>query len=69
MRPTPPSGAPALRAILAAIPIAALSVAVPLANRIEPRLFGMPFFFCWIVGWTALTPAFIWTIGRLDRRW
>lgn len=58
-----------LRTLLAAIPIAALTVAVPLVNRIEPRLFGIPFLLCWIMGWIVVTPAFLWTIGRLERRW
>ncbi|MBV8724979.1 MAG: DUF3311 domain-containing protein [Candidatus Eremiobacteraeota bacterium] len=58
-----------LRMLLAGIPIAALTVAVPLVNRIEPRLFGVPFLLCWIMGWIVVTPAFLWTIGRLERRW
>jgi hypothetical protein len=58
-----------LRLLLAAMPIAALSVAVPLVNRVEPRFFGLPFLLCWIIGWALLTPAFLWTIGRLERRW
>jgi hypothetical protein len=58
-----------LRITLAAIPIIALTVAVPLVNRAEPRLFGVPFLLCWIVGWVVVTPAFLWTIGRLERRW
>lgn len=60
---------PMLRLLLAAMPIAALSVAVPLVNRVEPRFFGLPFLLCWIVGWALLTPACLWTIGRLERRW
>jgi hypothetical protein len=56
------------RAILAAIPIAALSVAVPFVNRIEPRIAGLPFIFCWIVGWVLLVPLFLWMIERLERR-
>jgi hypothetical protein len=58
-----------LRVALAAIPIAALTVAVPLVNRIEPRVFGLPFLLFWIVAWVLATPAFLWTIGRLERRW
>lgn len=58
-----------LRVVLAAIPIAALSVAVPWVNRIEPRVFGLPFVLFWIVAWVFLTPVFVWTIGRLERRW
>jgi hypothetical protein len=58
-----------LRALLAAIPIAAMTVVVPLVNRIEPRVFGLPFLLCWMIAWVLLAPAFLWTIGRLERRW
>lgn len=58
-----------LRLLLAAIPIVALSVAVPLVNRVDPRVFGVPFLLCWVIAWVLLTPAFIWTIGRLERHW
>ena len=58
-----------LRALLAAIPIAALSLAVPSVNRIEPRVLGLPFVLFWILLWVLLTPAFIFGIGRLERRW
>ncbi len=69
MRPTPPSATRIRRVLLAAVPILALTAAVPLANRIEPRFAGFPFLFCWIVGWVLLTPAFVWIVGRTDRRW
>jgi Protein of unknown function (DUF3311) len=58
-----------LRLLLAAVPIAALTIVVPLVNRIEPRIFGLPFVLGWIVAWVLITPAFLWSIGRLDQRW
>jgi hypothetical protein len=58
-----------LRVLLAAIPIVALSFAVPLVNLVEPRVFGLPLILAWIVAWVFLTPAFLWTIGRIERRW
>jgi hypothetical protein len=58
-----------LRVVLAAIPIAALTIAVPFVNRIEPRVFGLPFLLFWLTAWVVLTPAFIWGIGRLEKRW
>jgi hypothetical protein len=67
MRPAPPSTAVFARVALAAIPFAALTVAVPFVNRIEPRIFGIPFLLSWIVAWVLLTPAFLWTVGRLGR--
>jgi hypothetical protein len=69
MRPAPPSGALFLRALLAATPIFALSFGVMLVNRVEPLIFGFPFLFCWIAAWALLTPAFLWVIGRVERRW
>ena len=58
-----------MRILLAAIPITALSLAVPLVNRVEPRILGLPFVLAWIVAWVLLTPAFVWSIGRVERRW
>lgn len=58
-----------LRALLVAIPIAAMTVAVPLVNRIEPRIFGLPFLLWWLIVWVLLAPVFLWAIGRLERRW
>jgi hypothetical protein len=69
MRPAPPSRPLPLRPILAAIPIAALTIAIPLVNRVEPRIAGFPFVLWWIMAWALFTPAFLWTIGRLERRW
>jgi Protein of unknown function (DUF3311) len=58
-----------LRLLLPAIPFGALSIAVPLVNRIEPRILGLPFVLAWIAAWVMLTPAFLWTLGRLEKRW
>lgn len=68
MRPTPLSTALLGRAALAAIPFAALTVAIPLVNRIEPRIFGMPFLLGWILAWILATPGFLWLAGRLEPR-
>ena len=56
------------RALLAAIPIFMLSFAVPLVNRIEPRIFGLPFILAWILGWVIATPFFLLAIYRLEGR-
>jgi hypothetical protein len=58
-----------LRVFLAAIPLTALTVAVPFVNRVEPRVFGLPFLLFWIAAWVLLTPVALWTVGRLERRW
>ncbi len=56
-------------AVLALVPVLALSVAVPFVNRLNPTVLGLPFVFFWIVAWVFATPLFLWTIGRLERRW
>jgi len=68
MRSTPSSASLWPRVVLAAIPIVALTVAIPLANRIEPRIFGLPFLLAWILGWVLATPCILWIIGRLEHR-
>ena len=58
-----------MRFLLPGIPIVALTVAVPFVNRVEPRIFGLPFILAWIAWWVLLTPAFVWGVGRVERRW
>lgn len=57
-----------LRLLLVVLPIAALSVAIPLVNRIEPRVLGLPFLLFWIVLWVVLTPLALWAFARLEGR-
>ncbi len=56
------------RAILALIPAVMLTFAVPLVNRVEPRILGMPFLLVWITLWVALTPLFLYAVERLRQR-
>ncbi len=46
----------AAAAALALIPFVAMCFSVSLWDRIEPRLFGLPFNLCWLIGWIVLTP-------------
>ena len=50
---------PALALVPAAIPVIALVGGLPFANRLEPVVLGLPFLLAWILGWVALTPAFL----------
>ena len=50
--------------VCAAIPVLALTVGVVPANRLEPRILGLPFVLAWIVAWVLLTPAFMWIAYR-----
>ncbi len=54
--------------MVAAVPALMLTFGVPLANRIEPRVFGFPFLLAWIVAWILLTPVFLYAVYRLEGR-
>ncbi|MEO7360756.1 MAG: DUF3311 domain-containing protein, partial [Gemmatimonadaceae bacterium] len=41
--------------LLAVVPLLALLLAPYIANRLEPRILGMPFLLGWIVVWVLLT--------------
>lgn len=58
-----------MRFLLAGVPVVALTIAVPFVNRVEPRILGLPFLLAWIAFWVIVTPAFVWGLGRVDRRW
>ena len=53
--------------LVALVPVLALTAAIPFVNRLEPRIFGLPFLLAWIVGWIMLTPVFMAVVHRLDR--
>jgi threonine/homoserine/homoserine lactone efflux protein len=53
---------------LAAIPVVALTFAVPFVNRDDPHVLGMPFVLAWILFWIALTPLFLWVVHRAMNR-
>ena len=51
---------------LALVPLFALLFAPYIANRIEPRILGMPFLLAWIVIWVLLTSVVMGVILMLD---
>lgn len=51
---------------LALVPLLALLFAPYIANRLEPRILGMPFLLGWIVVWVLLTSVVMFVILRLD---
>jgi hypothetical protein len=53
--------------LLALLPAAALLGAPFVANRVEPRVFGLPFLLAWTVGAVLLSAATMAFIHRLDR--
>ncbi|WP_016908510.1 DUF3311 domain-containing protein [Streptomyces xiaopingdaonensis] len=42
--------------------------AVPLVNRVQPTLFGVPFLVCWLLFATLATPPLVHLAHRADRR-
>lgn len=56
------------RVALAVIPAVMLTFAIPLVNRVEPRVFGLPFLLVWIAAWVAVTPLFLYAVERLRQR-
>ena len=54
--------------VLAAFPPVMLTLAIPLVNRVEPRILGFPFLLAWMVFWVAITPLFLLAADRVGRR-
>jgi hypothetical protein len=69
MRLPPAANASPLRFALPAIPVAALTIAMPFVNRVDPRIAGIPFVLCWIVAWALAAPLFLWLVGRMEKHW
>ena len=53
-------------ALLALVPASGLSIAIPFVNRLEPRIFGLPFILAWIIAWWLLTAVLMYIIYRSE---
>ncbi len=53
---------------LAAIPATALLIAPFVANRVEPRILGLPFLLAFITGWVLITSVTMAVVYLLDER-
>ncbi len=62
------SATPRWTVALALVPVVMLTLGIPFANRLEPRVFGLPFLLAWIVAWIVLTPLVMATVHWLDHR-
>ena len=51
---------------LATLPGLLILLGVPFANRVEPRVLGMPFLLAWIVGCVLLTSVVMAVVARRD---
>jgi hypothetical protein len=54
--------------IPAAVPVLALTVALPFVNRVQPLVFGFPLLLFWMTAWVAATPVFLWMAYLIQRR-
>jgi hypothetical protein len=54
--------------LLALIPVLAILGAPWFANRVEPRVFGLPFLLAWISGWVLATSVVLLVVSALDAR-
>lgn len=54
--------------LLALIPFAAMCFSVPLWDRVEPTIFGIPFNLFWLICWIPLSALCMWGVYRLDKR-
>ncbi|MGH8317625.1 MAG: DUF3311 domain-containing protein [Steroidobacteraceae bacterium] len=51
---------------LGVIPFIATCFSVPLWDRIEPMILGLPFNLFWLVLWIVLTPCCMWGAYRIE---
>lgn len=60
---------PALSSIiLGLIPFVAGCFTVPLWDRIQPMILGLPFNFFWVIVWMIATPICLWGALRIETR-
>ncbi|MEU6769035.1 DUF3311 domain-containing protein [Streptomyces sp. NPDC046853] len=69
---SPLDGLPTLRGAarpslwLLLVPVLLYGAAPFVANRIEPRILGVPFLLAWVIAATVISPLVIWLAARLD---
>ena len=57
-----------LALLLGAIPFITLVFALPLVNRIQPVVLGLPFLLFWILSWVMLTPLILFLAYLAEKR-
>lgn len=51
---------------LGILPFVAMCFTVPLWDRVQPLVVGLPFNLFWLILWIVLTPCCLWGAYRLD---
>ena len=54
---------------LGAIPFITMVFALPLVNRIEPIILGLPFLLFWLLAWVVLTPVILALAYKLEKKY
>ena len=54
--------------LLGLIPFTAICFSVPLWDRINPMLLGLPFNLFWLIAWILLAPLCMWGAYRIEVR-
>jgi hypothetical protein len=54
--------------LLGLIPFAAMCFSVPLWDRVDPLVLGIPFNLFWLLAWIGLTSLCMWAAYRLEAR-
>jgi hypothetical protein len=52
--------------LLALIPFVAMCFSVPLWDRVDPMVLGLPFNLFWLIAWIGLTPMCMWVAYRIE---
>ena len=52
--------------LLSLVPFAGLLIGVVFANRVEPRVFGLPFLLAWVVAWVFISVGVMACVYWLD---
>jgi len=59
--------APSIGALgLGIIPFVAMCFTVPLWDRVQPLIVGLPFNLFWLILWIVLTPCCLWGAYRIE---
>lgn len=58
-----------LALLCGAIPFLTLVFALPLVNRLEPMVLGLPFILFWIFSWVLLTPFILMLAFKLEKKY
>ncbi len=54
--------------LIGAVPFVMLVFALPLVNRVEPMVLGLPFILFWIMLWIVLSPPLLFLAYRIEKR-